>query len=272
MYLPLRFPALAFVFILAAPARDWPEWRGPARDGISAEKNLPAKWSPAGENLLWKAPYGSRSAPIVLGDHVYLQNWAGKGETLQERVMCFHADTGKVLWEHKFNVYLSDVPAHRVGWASPVGDPATGNVYAYGVGGNLLGLSKDGKLLWERSLGEDFGLVTTHGGRTVSPIIDGDLVIVSGVTSGWGANARASHRFLAFDKRTGETIWFSNPGGRPYDTTYSPPVIADVNGTRLLIAGGGDGAVHAIKAQTGEPVWRFEMAKRGVNTDRKSVV
>lgn len=266
MYLPLRFPALAFVFILAAPARDWPEWRGPARDGISAEKNLPAKWSPAGENLLWKAPYGSRSAPIVLGDHVYLQNWAGKGETLQERVMCFHADTGKVLWEHKFNVYLSDVPAHRVGWASPVGDPATGNVYAYGVGGNLLGLSKDGKLLWERSLGEDFGLVTTHGGRTVSPIIDGDLVIVSGVTSGWGANARASHRFLAFDKRTGETIWFSNPGGRPYDTTYSPPVIADVNGTRLLIAGGGDGAVHAIKAQTGEPVWRFEMAKRGVNT------
>ena len=89
--------------------------------------------------------------------------------------MCFNADNGKLLWEHRFNVYLSDVPPHRVGWASPVGDPATGNVYVFGVGGTLLGLTRDGKVLWERSLGEDFGLLTTHGGRTVSPIIDGDL-------------------------------------------------------------------------------------------------
>jgi outer membrane protein assembly factor BamB len=62
-------------------ASDWAEWRGPARDGISTEKNLPVKWSPAGENLAWKAPYGGRSAPIVMGDRVYLQNTAGKGET-----------------------------------------------------------------------------------------------------------------------------------------------------------------------------------------------
>jgi len=92
--------------------------------------------------------------------------------------MAFDANNGKLLWEHRFNVYLSDVPPHRVGWASPVGDPATGNVYVLGVGGNLLGLNRDGRVLWERSLGEDFGLLTTHGGRTVSPIIDGDLVIV----------------------------------------------------------------------------------------------
>src|ERR1051326_7054509 len=101
---------------------DWAEWRGPARDGLST-----------GENLAWKAPYGGRSAPIVVGDHVYLQNTAGSGETEQERLMCFNADSGKLLWEHRFNVYLSDVPPHRVGWASPVGDPATGNVYAFGV-------------------------------------------------------------------------------------------------------------------------------------------
>jgi outer membrane protein assembly factor BamB len=254
---------LAFAVIAGS---DWAEWRGPARDGISSEKNLPAKWSPTGENLAWKAPYGGRSAPIVVGDHVYLQNTAGAGETLQERLMCFNADTGKLLWEHRFNVYLSDVPPHRVGWASPVGDPATGNVYAFGVGGTLIGFSKDGKVLWERSLGEDFGLLTTHGGRTVSPIIDGDLVIVSGVTFQWGQHGRGAHRFMAFDKKTGETMWVSAPGGRPYDTTYAPPIIVNVNGTRLLIQGGSDGFVYAIKPQTGEPVWKYEISKRGLNT------
>jgi outer membrane protein assembly factor BamB len=256
---------ICFAFTLAA-AGDWAEWRGPARDGISNEKNLPVKWSPAGENLAWRAPYGGRSAPIVMGDRVYLQNSAGQGETLQERVMCFNADTGKLVWEHRFNIYLSDVPPHRVGWASPVGDPTTGNIYVFGVGGNLISLNRDGKVLWERSLGEDFGLLTTHGGRTVSPIIDGDLVIVSGVTFMWGTHGRGGHRFMAFDKKTGETMWVSSPGMRPYDTTYAPPIIVNVNGTRLLIQGASDGLIHAIKPQTGEPVWRYEISKRGLNT------
>ncbi len=258
--------ALLATTISVAIASDWAEWRGPARDGVSHEKGLPAKWSPAGDNLAWKVPYGGRSAPIVMGDRVYLQNTAGKGELEQERVMCFNAANGKLLWEHRFNVYLSDVPPHRVGWASPVGDPSSGNIYVFGVGGNLIGLARDGKVLWERSLGEDFGLLTTHGGRTVSPIIDGDLVIVSGVTFQWGQHARGAHRFMAFDKRTGETVWISAPGGRPYDTTYAAPIIANVNGMRLLIQGASDGVVHAIKPQTGEPVWKYEISKRGLNT------
>ena len=112
---------LSLSLLLLAPAgSDWAEWRGPARDGVSLEKNLPERWSPTGENLAWKAPYGGRSAPIVMGDRVYLQNTSGSGEMEQERLMCFNADTGKLLWEHRFNVYLSDVPPHRVGWASPV--------------------------------------------------------------------------------------------------------------------------------------------------------
>ncbi|HKG13160.1 MAG TPA: PQQ-binding-like beta-propeller repeat protein [Pyrinomonadaceae bacterium] len=248
------------------PAADWSEWRGPARDGVSAERGLPEKWSPAGDNLAWKAPYGGRSAPIVLNGRVYLQNTAERGEREQERVMCFDAATGKLLWEHRFNVYLSDVPPHRVGWASPAGDPATGNVYALGVGGTLLAFSKDGKVLWERSLGEDFGLLTTHGGRTVSPIVDGDIVIASGVTFQWGPHGRGAHRWIAFDKRTGETMWVSAPGGRPYDTTYAAPIIVRVGDTRLLIQGASDGFVHAIKPQTGEPVWKIEVSKRGLNT------
>jgi outer membrane protein assembly factor BamB len=262
------FLNLSFFLVLltTASASDWAEWRGPARDGISNEKGLPSAWSPAGQNLAWKIPYGGRSAPIVMDNRVYLQNTAGKGELEQERVMCFNADTGKLLWEHRFNIYLSDVPPHRVGWASPAGDPATGNVYAFGVGGTLLALDRSGKVLWERSLGEDFGLLTTHGGRTVSPIVDGDLVIVSGVTFVWGDHGRGAHRFMAFDKRTGETIWTSAPGGRPYDTTYAPLTIVNVNGTRLLIEGASDGMVHAIKAQTGEPVWKIEISKRGINS------
>jgi outer membrane protein assembly factor BamB len=262
----LNLSLLVLLLVSVAPASDWTEWRGPARDGISSEKNLPTAWSPAGQNLAWKVPYGGRSAPIVMDNRVYLQNTAGKGEQEQERVMCFNADNGKLLWEHRFNVYLSDVPPHRVGWASPVGDPATGNVYAFGVGGTLLGLTREGKVVWERSLGEDFGLLTTHGGRTVSPLIDGNLVIVSGVTFQWGQHGRGAHRFIAFDKRTGETVWVSAPGGRPYDTTYAAPIIVNVNGTRLLIQGASDGVVHAIKPQTGEPVWKYEISKRGINT------
>jgi outer membrane protein assembly factor BamB len=249
------------MFALTALAADWPEWRGPNRDGRSEEKGLPEKW-----DLAWKVPYGGRSAPLVAGNRVYLQNTAGKGPTEQERILCFDADTGKVVWEYKFNVFQSDVPAHRVGWGSPAIDPATGNIYVYGVGGPLFALNKDGKLLWERSFTEEFALFTTHGGRTVSPIIDGDLVIVSGPTSTWGAQANRTHRFYGVDKRNGNIVWVSTPGGRPYDTTYSMPIIANVNGTRLLIAGAGDGAVHAMKPQTGEPVWRYEMAKRGINT------
>ena len=246
---------------LTVLAADWPEWRGPNRDGRSDEKGLPDKWE-----LAWKVPYGARSAPLVVGNRVYLQNPSGKGPNLQERLMCFDADTGKVVWEYKFNIFQSDIPAHRVAWSSPAIDTATGNVFIYGGGGPLIALNKDGKLLWERSFTEEFALFTTHGGRTVSPIIDGDLVIVSGPTSTWGAQSNRSHRFYGVDKRNGQIVWTSTPGGRPYDTTYSMPIIANVNGTRLLIAGGGDGAVHAIKPQTGEPVWRYEMAKRGINT------
>mgnify|MGYP001060148140 CR=1 FL=1 len=261
--LEFLLPAVA----LAIPAWcDWPDYRGPARNGVSVEKNLPSKWSPSGENLAWRVPFGSRSAPIVLNNKVYLMNTVGEGPTLQERVICLDADNGKLLWEHRSNVFLSDVPPHRASWASPAADPETGNIYAFGVGGLLMALSPQGKLLWERSLSEEFGLVTTHGGRTASPLVDGDLVLINGINSGWGDQARASHRFFAFNKHNGELVWVSSPGGRPYDTTYSPQLIAEVEGQRLLIVGGSDGAVHAMKPQTGEPVWSFPMAKRGINT------
>jgi outer membrane protein assembly factor BamB len=245
---------------------DWPEARGPNRDGVSQETGLIDKWAPGGENFLWRAPFGGRSAPIVMGNRVYVQNPAGRGAAMQERVMALDADTGKVVWEYRFNVFQSDVPPHRVGWASPAADPETGNIYALGVCALVVALNKDGKLLWERSVGEEFAAFTTHGGRTMSPIIDGDLVIVSAAISSWGTQANRGHRFVALDKRTGDIVWVATPGGRPYDTAYALPTIATINGLRLLIAGTGDGAVHAMKPQTGERVWSFVAAKRAVNT------
>jgi hypothetical protein len=64
---------------------DWPDWRGPERNGVSQEKGLPEKWTLAGQNLAWKAPYGGRSTPVILGDHLYLQNTSSSGENEQER-------------------------------------------------------------------------------------------------------------------------------------------------------------------------------------------
>src|SRR5262247_3102212 len=238
-------------------AGDWPDARGPNRDGVSAETGLVDKWTLNGANFLWRAPYGGRSAPIVMGNRVYVQNPAGHGDALQERIMALDADSGKVVWEYKFNVFQSDVPPHRVGWASPAADPETGNIYALSVGAEAIGLSNDGKLLWSHSIGEEFAAFTTHGGRTMSPIVDGDLVIVSAAISSWGTGANRAHRFVALDKRTGDIVYLSNPGGRPYDTAYASPMIATINGLRMLIVGLGDGGIHAIKPQTGQKVWSF---------------
>jgi outer membrane protein assembly factor BamB len=248
------------------PVGDWPEARGPNRDGVSTETGLPEKWALNGQNFLWRAPYGGRSAPIVMGNRVCVQNPAGSGTTLQERVMCLDADTGKVVWEYKFNIFQSDIPAHRVGWASPAADPETGNIYALSGGAEAIALSKDGKLLWSRSFGEEFAAFTTHGGRTMSPVVDGDLVIVSSAISSWGTQANRTQRFVALDKRTGDIVWSAAPGGRPYDTAYPLPIIATINGMRLYITGNGDGGYQAIKPQTGERVWNFTASKRAINT------
>jgi outer membrane protein assembly factor BamB len=245
---------------------DWPEWRGPGRTGASAEAGLPDKWSPAGENLAWRVPIGGRSSPVVFGDRLYLQTSSGAGATLQERIICFNADTGKQLWEHRYNLFTSDAPPHRIAWSSPAVDPATGNLFAISSGGLLMSLSKDGKVLWERSLAEEFGMWTTHGGRMSSPVIDGDQVIVSGLTFVWGTMAGGAHRFLSFDKATGGTLYATAPEGRPTDTIYANPFIADVNGVRTFFSGGSDGAMHALKVNTGEKIWSWKVSQRGLNT------
>ncbi len=253
---------LAFLCI----ASDWPEVRGPNRDGLSAETNLPERWSPEGENLVWQAPYGGLSGPVVLGDRIYLQNMVGEGAELQERIVSLDANTGKLIWEKRISVNHSLVPPERAAGATPALDPQLGHVYVLTTAGMLAAYTRAGVPLWTRDLYEEFGFVLTDSGRMASPVVDGPLVIVSGITFGWGELGAGAHRFLAFDKRTGDSVWVSSSEKRPYEPISSPPLITEVDGVRLLVAGGSDGAWHAIKVSTGEPVWRYEVSKRGVNT------
>ena len=256
--------ALVAGTIAGTSAASWPEWRGPGRDGRSAETGLPEKWSPQGENLAWKVPYGSRSSPVAFGNRVYINTVVGDLAHTQERLVALDAQSGKLLWERRFSLYLSDVPQHRAAWASPAVDPATGNIYVFTVGAQLFCVSPDGKPLWDRSMPEDFGAVTTHGGRTTSPIIEGDLVILNTLVLAWGDLNRPGNRYFAFDKRSGQTVWVASPQARHYDTNYSTPIVVDLPQGRALIVGGTDGAYHALRVNTGEKIWTVEVSKRAI--------
>ena len=253
-------------------ATDWPEWRGPSRDGRSPETGLPSTWSPQGDNLAWRVPIGARSSPVAFGGRIYLLTVTeGDVATTQERLVALDAESGKTLWERRFSVYLSDVPQHRAAWASPAVDPETGNIFVFTVGAQLAAVSPDGKVLWDRSLPEEYGAVTTHGGRTTSPIVEGDKVILNTLMLAWGDLNRPGNRYMAFDKRTGQTIWISSPQTRHFDTNYSTPIVVDIpastpgqRATRAMIVGGTDGAYHALKVNTGEPIWRIDVSKRAI--------
>ncbi|MDA1045231.1 MAG: PQQ-like beta-propeller repeat protein, partial [Verrucomicrobia bacterium] len=254
------------VMLPAVHAVDFGHWRGPSMDGAFASKNLPAEWSPEGKNLKWAAPIGSRSAPLVMDGHVYLINRAGEDKLLQERVVALDLETGRPVWEHRFNVYHTDVVSQRVGWANLAGDLATGLIYAHGVQGSFFCFDKDGRIIWSHSLTEELGRISGYGGRTQSPIVAGDLVLISFLNSSWGPQGKGSHRFLALNKFSGEVVWWSEPGGAPLDTTYATPVLADMDGESILFTALADGAVIAMNAATGVRKWSVPLSKRGLNT------
>lgn len=250
---------------------DWPLWRGPESNGVSREKNLPATWSPDddGENLVWKSDaLGTRSTPIVLNGKLYTV-CRHEPETIKEgeKVVCADAATGKILWENIHNLFLTDAPAERVGWSSVVGDPTTGHIYLQGLCGVCKCINGEtGKTIWERSLSEEYGILSTYGGRTNFPIVFEDLVIVSGVMTGWDDYAIPAHRYVAFHKATGEAIWIQTTKVRPEDTTYSTPFLTVIDGQAAIVTGAGDGSIYAIQPRTGKIIWRFDASTRGINT------
>lgn len=264
-----RIAALLLVLFAASSvlAGDWSHWRGPEQTGVSREKDLPEKFAlKDNTNVIWRAAYGGRSTPLVQNGRVCIINKVGEGLTEQERVMCFDDANGKVVWEHRFNVWHAEIASVRLGWTNLAGDPETGNVYAHGTQGLLMCFDgKDGKVLWQHSLTEEYGRVSGYGGRVTSPIIDGDLLLLGMMNASWGYQGMGRTRFVAFDKKTGQVVWWASTGFPPRDTYYSCPVVAVIGGERLLVSGGGDGGVHAFKVRTGEKVWSYIFGPSGVN-------
>ncbi|MCA9009650.1 MAG: PQQ-binding-like beta-propeller repeat protein [Planctomycetaceae bacterium] len=248
---------------------DWPHWRGPHNNGHSSETGLPDSWSPDGENLLWrKEEFATRSSPVVMNDRVYVVCRAFPETTQEgEKTVCIDAKTGALIWESIHNVFLSDAPAERVGWSSVVADPQSDTVYVLGLGCMFQCLdAKTGRTIWEHSMSEEYGMLSTYGGRTNFPVVFEDLVIISGVMTGWGETAVPAHRFVAFDKKTGVAQWLRSTQPKPKDTTYSTPVFTTFKGQAAMVFAAGDGAIYALQPRTGKQIWMYQASARGMNS------
>ena len=259
-------------------ASDWIHWRGPEQMGFARDTGLPSDWepfTPGKYNLVWKAPVGFRSTPIIMAGKMYVIAALGDVPRPQsdaeklvtgERIMCLDANSGKVLWEQRFNVFLADIVASRLGWAPMSADPESKKIYAHTSGGFLVCLDgESGKILWQRQLTEEFGRVTGYGGRVSGPIYDSGLVIVSMAQGSWGAYARGAGRFVAMDKDTGNVVWWGETPFELIGTYNSNPVIATIGGQRLLISGSADGGLHAFQVRTGKRVWSYKFSAGVIN-------
>lgn len=267
--------ALTFTLILTftasiGHAADWPYWRGPHFNGTVEASGLPDDWDPdggEGSNLIWsRDDIGGPCTPIVMGGKLYTIQRADPDTPREgERVVCLDAKTGKTIWENRYNVWLSDVPAERVGWSSCVGDTETGNIYVLGSCDIFQCINgQTGETIWKLPLHERFGMLSTYGGRTNFPVIHEDLVIISGIIINWGDRAKPNHRLIGLDKKTGEIVWFNGTTDLPFDTTYSAPSLVTIHGQRQLIMGSGDGRIWGFQPRTGKPLWNYPLSRRGI--------
>ena len=229
-----------------APAADWPEWRGAARDGASPETQLPSRWSPAGEGLAWKAPFGSRSAPVIFGNRLYLWNASvdtvKERDKVQERLLALDADTGKVIWERRFNVFHTDVPVHRVAWVVAQRRPGHGQ---------RLRVRRRRAAARARRRGQ--GAVAAPAHRGVRRDLDarrphriaghrGRRRDRRARSTPAGATSRAAATATSRStRRRARTVWISTPQPKHYDTNYSTPTVVTKTARRLLVVGGSDG-------------------------------
>jgi outer membrane protein assembly factor BamB len=246
---------VAAALVAAVAGADWPQWRGPNRDGVSAETGLLKTWPKDGPRLVWtfdKAGLGY-SAPAVVGDRVYV---LGCRDDL-ELVLALDAGSGKELWSAKI------APAYNFkgnSWGEgPRCTPTVdaGHVYAQGSQGELVCVAAaDGKEVWRKNLPKDLaGEVNPVGGGppkmgwgySACPLVDGDkLVCVPGGPKGLLA---------ALNKKTGELIWQSAEAAE--QATYSSPVVTEVGGVRQYVQVTQDGMV-GIAAKDGKLLWRYQ--------------
>ena len=256
--------AIGLTGFLTAEVDGWLHWRGPLQNGSSLEKNLPTDLSPGKE--LWTYDIMGGGTPVIADGRLYAFGFYGeRGQEVREALLCLDANSGEKLWEKRFSDYLSDVIYNRYAIGAPTVDPETGNVYLQLTNGRCVAFTRDGEPLWEVSLMEELGRLTFPNGRTGAPAVFEHLVIFHCVTVNWGRNGPAQDRFYAFDKTSGELVWYSSPGTRPVDSAFNTPVFGKLDGRDVFYAGTGCGNIVCVNARTGEPVWRYELSQGGVN-------
>jgi outer membrane protein assembly factor BamB len=238
--------ALGFVaFTLPAGADDWPQWRGPQRNGVSKETGLLQEWPRGRPKLLWELKdIGSGySTPSVVGDRIYLMSNRGD----EESVLALDVKDGTTVWS---------MPVGKVGKNGDPQYPGTrstptvdGDVlYALGSDGDLACLEMGrGQLRWKKNLRTEFQGRPGRWAYAESPLIDGNVLVC---TPG-GAKAT----LVALDKKDGSVIWKSAvPGGD--EAAYASPVVARVDGAREYIQFLARGVV-GVDARTGRFLWRY---------------
>ncbi|MBI2684795.1 MAG: PQQ-like beta-propeller repeat protein [Acidobacteria bacterium] len=242
----LLAPVLVLVAALAR-ADDWPQWRGPKRDGHSKETGLLKAWPKDGPKLIWQVKdLGSGySTPSVVGGRVYV--FANKGLE-NEFVTALDANDGSLLWATRIAKVGNpeQQPNYPAARSSPTVDGAV--LYALGSDGDLVSLdTATGKVRWRKSLRADFGGQPGTWAYAESPLVDGDMVVV---TPG-GAEAT----IVALNKNNGEAVWkCAVPGGAR--AGYSSIVVAEAGGVRQYVSYTGDGLV-GVEAKTGRFLWRY---------------
>ena len=246
---------LVFLAILISTAwicaGDWPQWRGPDRDGHSVETGLLKQWPKEGPKLLWQVDdLGSGySTPSISDGRIYLMSNEGLED---EFVVALDVKDGNRLWSTRVGKVGNPEqnPSYPAARSTPTVDGEL--LYALGSDGDLVCLEcETGKVRWQKSLRNDFGGLAPTWAFSESPLVDGNmLVCMPGGTDS---------TIVALDKRNGEVIWQSAvPGGGM--AGYSSLIVANVGNIKQYIAYLANGLV-GVEAGTGKLLWSYEKTK-----------
>lgn len=235
----------------SAVAEDWPQWRGPDRNGISQETGLLKQWPDDGPKLVWQSTEvgGGYSTPAVVGERIYLLGDDGKSES----VLALSTSDGKQVWSQPIGkVGPNDGPQYPGSRSTPTVDGK--RLYALGSDGDLACLETEtGKVVWSKNLRSDFGGKPGNWAYSESPLVDGQRVVV---TPG-GSEAT----LVALDKSTGDLIW-KCASDQADEAAYASIVKADLGGTPQYVQFLQKGVV-GVDAKTGELLWRYGKTAEG---------